>query len=139
MHRLRANDTYRNRTGRLPPDACNQSPGHNPAEAWDSSYVTVNHSLWEKTGWQSLWSPSTQIHSSNSLDKQLSNKDSLQFHENPSIQQRGTEHPQGGQLPEEWEGGESSSSCPAFVLLYNQPITSGGRNPPPRPHLPSRS
>lgn len=96
MHRVRANNTYRNRTGRLPPNTYNQSPEHNPTEAWDSSYVTVNHSLWEKTGllaWQSLWSPSTQIHSSNSLEKQLSDKDSLQFHENPSIEQTGTEHP----------------------------------------------
>lgn len=97
MHQIRANDMHEQLGGSL--DTYNQSAGHNPTEAWDSSYVTVNHSLWEKTGLLASAEPVVPIHPNTQqhlLRKAVIRYDSLQFHENPPIQRTGTKHPQGG-------------------------------------------
>lgn len=58
----------------------------NPTEAGNSCYVTVNHSLREKMGLCESAVPNPQTHRSLWSVKQFSNKDSLQFLENPCIQ-----------------------------------------------------
>lgn len=53
-----------NELGTLLPDTYNQSTGQNPTEVWNSSYVTVNHSLQEQTGLLKSAEPMVPSHAS---------------------------------------------------------------------------